>query len=205
MRERRTKFVSPEGWAAFLEFKAGITGRKGESAVAREVKRLGAPALHDVILEDERGLTQIDHVVRGPDAVLVLETKTLGGRISGTPLCATWTQYLGEGERETVTAFQSPLWQNLRHVRAVEAVVAPLGVPVSGHVVLAGRATLPEELRPITVPLEKIGRLFVARSPTAPAAMDMAWAALVAAASSGEARRDEHAEALRRRRAAREF
>ena len=113
---------------ARTEFEVGITGRKGESVVARELERLGAAALHDVILKHDRGLTQIDQLVRGADRLLVLETKTLGGRISGTPLCASWTQHLGHGELERVTVFQSPIWQNLRHVRAVEAVVAPLGV-----------------------------------------------------------------------------
>jgi hypothetical protein len=103
----------------------------GEGAVARELEHLGAQALSDVTLEDECGL-------RGADRLLMPETKTLSGRISGTPLGASWTQYLGHGESERVTVFQSPLWQNLRHVRAVEAVVAPLDVPVIGHVVMAG-------------------------------------------------------------------
>ena len=149
--------------------------------------------------------TQIDHVVRGPEALLVLETKTLSGWISGTPLCRTWVQRIGSGEGATVTTLQNPLWQNLRHVRAVEAVVAPFRVPVSGHVVSAGAAQLADELRPIMVPLEEIGRLMVVRSAAALAGMDKAWAALVTAALSGEARRDEHAEALRRRRASQKF
>ena len=131
-RARRAAIRDEPRWTALSEFKAGITGRKGEGAVARELKRLTAAALHDVILEDDRGLTQIDHLVRSPAGVLVLETKTLGGRISGTPLCSSWTQHLGAGELERRTAFQNPLWQNLRHVRAVEAIVAALDVPVIG-------------------------------------------------------------------------
>lgn len=147
-RMRRAAIRQEPRWAVFSEFKAGITGRKGESAVARELERLGVQALHDVILEDDRGLTQIDHLVRSPAGVLVLETKTLSGWISGTPLSRTWVQEIGSGESATVTTFQNPLWQNLRHVRAVEAVMTPFGVPVSGHVVSAAAAQLAMGCRP---------------------------------------------------------
>ena len=187
-------------WTVLSEFKAGISGRKGESAVARELERLGVEALHDIIMEDDRGLTQIDHLVRSASGVLVLETKTLSGRISGTPLCRTWVQRIGSGESATATTFQNPLWQNLRHVRAVEAVVAPFGVPVSGHVVSAGAAQLADELRAVVVPLGEIGRLVGLAPEPGRTSLEAAWRALVAAAGSGEARRDEHAETLRRRR-----
>ena len=82
-KRRRTNLVTDEEWQAFQEVKAGITGQKGETAVARQLALLGAPALHDVILADRSGLTQIDHLVLGPDAILVLETKTYAGFIEG--------------------------------------------------------------------------------------------------------------------------
>ena len=50
--------------ATFRAFKAGITGAKGEASVCEALATLGAPALHDVIVRDQRGLTQIDHLVR---------------------------------------------------------------------------------------------------------------------------------------------
>ena len=169
--------------------------------MARELKRLGAQALSDVILEDERGLTQIDHLVRGTDRLLVLETKTLGGRISGTPLCASWTQHLGHGELERVTVFQSPLWQNLRHVRAAEAFVAPLGVPVIGHVVMAGPAALSAELQTVVTPLAALAGVIAAPMPLAAGRdTEAAWGRLTLAAAAGGARREEHAEVLRTRR-----
>lgn len=198
---RRVAIRDQPRWTAFSEFKAGITGRKGEGAVAGELDRLGVTALHDVILEDDRGLTQIDHLMRSASGVLVLETKTLSGRINGTPLCRVWVQQIGSGESATVTTFQSPLWQNLRHVRAVEAVVAPFGEMVSGRVVLAGAAQLSDELLPVVVPLGEIGRLVGLTSGSGRASLEAAWRALAAAAKSGERRRDEHAETLRRRRA----
>jgi hypothetical protein len=45
-RIRRTIWVDERVWAAFGEFKAGITGRKGESAVALALAGLGYSALH---------------------------------------------------------------------------------------------------------------------------------------------------------------
>ena len=199
-RARRAAIRDQPHWTALSELKAGVSGRKGEGAVARELERLGVVALNDVILADDCGLTQIDHLVRSATGVLVLETKTLSGRISGTPLCRAWVQQIGSGESATVTTFQNPLWQNLRHVQAVEAVVAPFGVPVSGHVVSAGAAQLADELRPVVVPLGEIGRLVGVPEPGR-TSLEAAWRALVAAAESGEARRGEHAETLRRRRA----
>ena len=82
-RPKRTTFVTDEEWRAFGEVKAGITGAKGEDAVKRELARLGLTALHDVILSDSRGLTQVDHLVLGSDGIFVLETKTYGGFITG--------------------------------------------------------------------------------------------------------------------------
>ena len=200
-RTRRAAIRDQPRWTALSEFKAGISGRKGEGAVARELECLGVDALHDVILENDRGLTQIDHLVRSASGVLVLETKTLSGRISGTPLCRAWVQQIGSGESATVTTFQNPLWQNLRHVRAVEAVVAPYGLPVSRRDVSAGAAELADELRAVVLPLGEIGRLVGVTPEPGRTSLEAAWCALVAAAGSGEARRDEHAETLRRRRA----
>ncbi len=149
-------------------------------------------------------------MVRGPASVLVFETKTLvlvfetktlNGRISGTPLCGRWVQTIGSGEGATVKTFQNPLWQNLRHVRAVEEVVAPLNVPVSGHVVSAAAAQLADELRPVVVSPGEIARLVARRPWFKRTSLEAAWRALVAAAEGGEIRREEHAEALARRRA----
>src|ERR1700710_2417277 len=93
-RKRRTTFVDERTWSVFSEFKAGIIGRKGETAVVREVRALGFPALHDAILADLFGLTQIDHLVKGPDAIIVIETKTFGGHITGSPNSDEWVQHL---------------------------------------------------------------------------------------------------------------
>src|SRR5258707_1222132 len=89
-RPKRTTFASEATWRKFGEFKAGVTGHKGEGAVARVLSALGVPVLHDVLLPDLLGLTQLDHLVRAPDAILVIETKTYGGHITGSLDGAEW-------------------------------------------------------------------------------------------------------------------
>ena len=199
-RVRRTTFVDEQTWVTFNEFKAGITGRKGESAVARALAALGHQALHDVILADLFGVTQVDHIVRAPDAILVIETKTYGGHITGSPEGGEWLQHLVNGEVRH--AFQNPARQNHRHCRAVEAALAGYDVPVVVAIVSAGSATFCAELEGMVVPIDRLGDLFRPLPPRAhdAAALERAWHQLVAAVAAAEPRREEHHEAVRRRR-----
>ena len=98
-RARKAALRDQPRWTALSEFKAGITGRKGESAVARELARHGVPAPHDVILEDEHGTTQIDHLVLGRRSIAVVETKTYAGRITRAIDATEWTQHLRNAEQ----------------------------------------------------------------------------------------------------------
>ena len=197
-RHKRTTLVTDEEWRAFGEVKAGITGAKGEDAVSRELARLGLTALHDVILSDSRGLTQVDHLVLGSDGIFVLETKTYGGFITGELHTPTWTQHLAGG---TKTAFQNPIRQNHRHCSAVREALAGLAVPVHGHVVSAGRAKLGDDLVGVVVPLDRLSQVFLPASRAAadPAVLRRAWDILVAAATRAEPRRAEHLAMVRNR------
>lgn len=200
-RAKRTTYVDERTWAAFGEFKAGIIGRKGESAVARVLGDLGVPALHDVLLADLMGLTQVDHVVRARDAILVIETKTYGGHITGAVDRPEWVQHLADNE--TRHAFQNPAYQNHRHRRAVEAILAGLDVSVAGYVVFAGSATFCDELQGAVVPIGCLPMLFRTDPPRAPNALHLerAWERLIVAAAAAEPRRAEHREVVRLRRA----
>lgn len=109
--------------------KAELKGRRGEDAVIVALARLGLPALHDVVLPDARGLTQVDHLVRLPGVLLVLETKTYAGLVTGSVRDREWVQHLRGGMVRTT--FQNPLLQNHRHVEAVRWTVGA-GVPVRG-------------------------------------------------------------------------
>jgi Nuclease-related domain len=195
-RTRRTTFVDERTWAAFGEFKAEITGRKGENAVALALAGLGYSALHDVLLADLFGLTQVDHLARGPDCILVIETKRYGGHITGSLRGDVWVQDLAGGEVRY--SFRSPIRQNCRHCRAVEAVLAGLDVPVVGYVVSAGSATFCA----VVVPLVRLAEMFHAAPPRAytPAHLEIAWDRLATAAAAAQHRREEHGEAMCRRR-----
>jgi len=194
---RRTNLVTDDEWRAFREVKAGITGQKGEAAVARHLAHLGASALHDVILEDSRGLTQIDHLVLGLDAIIVIETKTFSGFITGSLHSNEWTQHLAQAA--TWTTFQNPVRQNHRHCLAALEIVGDLNVLVRGYVVSAGKARFGDALAGVVVPLDRLSDIFIpSDGPRADqSALRLAWERLVAAAQAAEARRAEHLEGVR--------
>lgn len=97
--------------------KAELKGRQGETAVAAVLARAGFPALHDVIVRDARGLTQVDHLVRLADGIAVLEAKAHGGTVTGHVWARRWVQEFRGGRVRT--AFPNPVRQNHRHVLAV--------------------------------------------------------------------------------------
>lgn len=197
---RRTNLVTDDEWRAFREVKAGITGQKGEAAVARHLAHLGGSTLHDVILEDSRGLTQIDHLVLGLDAILVVETKTFSGVIAGGLHSQEWTQYLAQGT--TRTNFQNPLRQNHRHCAAAVEIVGDPAVLVRGYVVSAGKAWFGNTLADVVVDIDNLADIFIPDDSRRADrnALLLAWGRLVVAAQAGEARRAEHLAGLRAKR-----
>ena len=80
--------------AAWHAQRPWLRGLVGEWKVRRLLQRHSAEAMHDVLLRrpDSTGWTQIDHLVRLPDRILVLETKNLGGRLTGSERDGRWTQ-----------------------------------------------------------------------------------------------------------------
>jgi hypothetical protein len=196
----RTDLVTEAEWAAFREVKSGITGQKGEMAVGRALALLGVPALHDVILADSRGLTQIDHLVLGPDAIIVLETKTYSGFITGSLHSQEWTQHLAGGA--TRTNFQNPFRQNHRHCLATLEIVGDPNVVVRGYVVSAGKAKLADALVGVVVQINNLSDILIPNNgPLADQnALLLAWERLVVAARADEARRAEHLEGVRAKR-----
>jgi hypothetical protein len=190
--KRRTTFVSEQAWGAFDAFKAGITGRKGERAVAAKLEALGLLALHDIILPDVLGTTQIDHIVCGADVIIVIETKTYGGRITGAPGDPEWMQHLADGDVRH--RFQNPLRQNHRHCQAVKAVLSGLNVPVQGVVISAGKAVFCDALLQIVLTIDQMAVWLAPRHPdaTLSSAMNEAWRLLIAQVNAGCSLRDQH-------------
>ena len=198
---RRLAYVDAAGWAAFGAFKAGITGRKGEGLVARELGRLGMVALHDLVLPDAvGGLTQIDHVVRGSGVVVVIETKTYGGVIVGEVDGAAWTQHLAAAGGEARYGVPNAVRQNARHCAAVARLLGEAaGVPVRGVVVSAGTARFAGELAGAVIGLDGLGVALLAEAagPADAATLDAAWRVLGAAAARSPALREAHLAAVK--------
>lgn len=178
------------------QLKAELKGRKGEDAVIATLARLGLPALHGVILLDGRGLTQVDHLVRLPGGIAVLETKTYAGLVTGGVHGKQWTQHLRGGRYP----FQNPLLQNYRHVAAVKLAVGA-GVPVQGFVVSAGAARFCPELEQVVLKLENVGAWLAGMSGPAcgHARVDAAWHVLTAAGARSPGLREAHLEQVRGR------
>lgn len=187
------------GWRAQRNWWRGLIG---EWRVARLLRRHGVPARHDVLLPhpDGVGWTQIDHLVRLPDRILVIETKNLGGRLSGSAHDERWTQRFGRRSH----SIQNPLRQNALHLAAVRAVVGR-DVRLQGLVLLVGRAWVDERLPMGCFRLEGFARLLREASlrdrfgPTWQDRIDPAWDRLAAAASTRQRHRWQHAAAIQLR------
>lgn len=186
------------GRRALRNVKAELTGQMGEAAVVHVIAATGYMALHDVVLEDSRGLTQVDHLVLTPDAIVVIETKTYSGFISGDPASQQWVQHLLAGSVRS--PFQNPLRQNYRHRSAVMEILADLQVEVRGFVVSAGSARFCDALVGAVVPLDHLAETLASCAAFAkPALLVAAWGRLVVAAERGEARRGDHLLAVQNR------
>jgi hypothetical protein len=96
---------------------------RGEARVSRVLRsHCGFPDYHvmnHVTIRMDDGTTEVDHILVSKFGVFVMETKDYNGWIFGNPTDATWTQMLF---RRRFT-FQNPIFQNKRHVRAVQGLL----------------------------------------------------------------------------------
>ncbi|MCC6915193.1 MAG: NERD domain-containing protein [Rhodospirillaceae bacterium] len=176
-----------------------LRGWIGERRVRQIIKDAGFPSLHDVYASDGEGIpTQIDHLIKLPDGIAVVETKNFSGSIYGRSHDKTWTSVMGPYRRK----FQNPLRQNYRHIATLRALYPdatfielvcfvggrfPRGLP--DYRVTTGRL--------LSMALNSLGRLDpnVERNAT-----DDAWSSLVLlAAHQGRAERIAHRASLRAR------
>ena len=182
--------------AAWRAQRSWLRGLLGEWRVARLLCRHGLAARHDVLLPhpDGAGWTQIDHLVRLPDRILVIETKNLGGRLTGGARDARWTQRFGR----RCHSILNPLHQNALHLRAVRAAVGR-DVRLQGIVLLVGRAWIDERLPPGCFRLGGFTRLLREASrrdrfgPLGRDWLDKAWNRLATASSTRLRDRWHHA------------
>ncbi|WP_066738140.1 nuclease-related domain-containing protein [Cupriavidus sp. D384] len=93
---------------------------RGEARLAREILlRFLPPDYHlmnHVTLQLADGTTQVDHILVSRFGVFVIETKDYSGWIFANGKHAKWTQVLFKRKSQ----FQNPVFQNLRHLRAVQ-------------------------------------------------------------------------------------
>lgn len=88
--------------------------------VKDQLDRLGADytVLSNVVVSAELGMNDVSHVVVSPYGVFVLTVKTEAGKVTGR-----------EGDREwhiKSDILYNPLWENRKHVNALEKVVGPV-------------------------------------------------------------------------------
>lgn len=173
-------------------------GGMGERRVRKTLARLRYPAVHDLVLPDRRGVTQVDHVVRGPFGFVVIETKALSGAVSGALADATWQQHVGRRR----FSMRNPVRQNFRHVRAVRALVEGMGVPVYGLVVAVGTASFADALTPAVIPVAALDRALgeLGQKDPHPARIEEAWGRLLEAHQASEGLRAAHRAEIESRR-----
>ena len=192
--------------AAWHAQRSWLLGLLGEWKVRRLLRRHRIEAVHDVLLPraDGAGWTQVDHLVRLPDRILVLETKNLGGRLFGAEHDDRWTQRFGRRSFQIL----NPLKQNALHLAAVRA-AAGRDVRLEGMVLLVGRAWVDERLpfgcrrldsfaRRLRE-LQRAGRF----GPTWESRVEAAWRRIGAAASYRLLDRWSHGAAVERARGVR--
>jgi len=98
--------------------------------------------LHNVTLNTPDGTTQIDHVFLSPYGIFVLETKNMSGWIFGSENQAQWTQSFSKRKFK----FQNPLWQNYKHLKALEATLGVIPKHLHSVITFVGDSTFKTEL-----------------------------------------------------------
>lgn len=97
-------------------------GFMGEFWLKLELKKLPKnkyKLLNDIMIEDEKGTHQIDHIVISKYGIFVIEMKNYYGLIVGNQYKEKWYQYLGKNKY----TFHNPMYQNYGHVKALSNVL----------------------------------------------------------------------------------
>lgn len=97
-------------------------GFMGEFWIKRELKKLPVDdyiVINDIMIKDDHGTHQIDHLVISKYGIFVIEMKNYYGLIRGSQYQNTWTQYLGKKKYY----FQNPIHQNYGHIKTLSSVL----------------------------------------------------------------------------------
>jgi len=132
---------------------------RGEALVRREIMaHFNGPEFHllnHVTLKLKDGTTEIDHILVSPFGVFVIETKDYRGWIFANAKSATWTQVLYKAKFK----FQNPIFQNMRHVRAVAELLDFLPVSaIKSVVVFSGDSKFKTDIPPSVLKLSQLAK-----------------------------------------------
>ena len=195
---RRGREVGPAE-ASRREARSRRIGTAGEARVAGELKRIGLPALHNVILRGAGWSVELDHVVRVASGIVVLETKTFGGTIEGQLEYPVWTQRTAGGVE--LGELANPVLQNQAHVSALEGFLGDLRVPICGYVISAGRARFARDIADAVVSVRDLPWvLSISFGEPNPRVLNAAWRSLERESAKSPGRRAIHEAYARRRR-----
>ena len=95
-----------------------LRGFMGEFWVKLELKKLPKDkyiVLNDIMIKDDKGTHQIDHLVLSKFGIFVIEMKNYYGLIKGKDFDNKWCQYLGK----TRSYFLNPIYQNYGHIKSL--------------------------------------------------------------------------------------
>jgi Nuclease-related domain len=131
----------------YRAYRASAFQNRGEALLSRiALTNFGAPDYHlmnHVTLQMKDGTTQVDHILVSRFGVFVIETKDYKGWIFANAMQPNWTQVLFNFKFK----FQNPIFQNIRHVRAVQGLLdfLPPGA-IKSVVVFTGEAEFKTEI-----------------------------------------------------------
>ena len=149
-RRRAGRSGRASGHRTFAEWRLPRFQNSGEALVSRVLRsHFHAPDYHlmnHVTLRMDDGTTQVDHILVSRFGVFVIETKDFGGWIFANATSATWTQV----HFRKKSKFQNPIFQNYRHVCAVQELLEFLPLRRSNPssfspVTLSSRLKFPRE------------------------------------------------------------
>ncbi len=106
----------------FKQVQPIVKGKVGEATVASILATLPKSkyiVLNNIMLRNDYGTSQIDHVVVSEYGIFVIETKNYSGWITGTEYSEQWTKNM-YGKKYS---FRNPLKQNYGHIKSLEVVL----------------------------------------------------------------------------------
>ena len=118
-----------------------LRGNLGEYRVRKILAKLPNDTykvINDLVVNGDRGLSQIDHVIVSIYGIFVIETKNMRGQIYGSSYSRQWTKYSYGWKLK----FMNPIHQNYGHIKALESFLNVSEKCFYNIVVLAGDENL---------------------------------------------------------------